>query len=463
MIEILDRWNVWGSFKLDLGLKRDITPNILDAVDIKQVIVLTGPRRTGKSTILYQVMQNLMDNGIRPKQILHVNFEDPSLSINLSVNILDQIYDEYRTFLNPKEKAYLFLDEIQRIEDWERWVRSRNETENIKIFITGSSAQLMSRELATLLTGRHLSFTILPLNFKEFLYFKGIEEPQNLYTYKAKPEIRHALMEYLSFGGYPGIALIDEDLSKNTWRESQKEKPGHDTEFSPSETMHNKDLLKKKILLEYFDDILFKDVALRHQVRDLILLRNLAIHLLTNTSGFINYSRLGNKLLASPDVMQDYCAYLREAYLIDLMPTFSLSIGERTRNDQKVHAVDIGIRNVLSISTSVDFGKNVETVVHNNLKTDLLDNVYYYKDNKCDIDLLVHRNNQITRLVQVMYQGLDDSKILERELQALQLGLKRFPDAKAELIVCNFPINWQAEDIPQNIKITPLWQFLLRA
>jgi len=430
VLDVLLRWNIWGGAKLDPGLKRDITPNVLDAISIDQTVVLTGPRRTGKSTILYQVIDFLIKDGLEPKSILHVNFEDPGLALDLSVALLDQIYDDYRANIYPNGKAYLFFDEIQRVLDWERWIRSRSETEDVKIFITGSSAQLMSRELATLLTGRHLSFTILPLNFREYLFFRNIEGPTNFYSYKADPIISNALIDYLTYGGYPGIALIDSSL-------------------------------KKQLLLQYFDDLLFKDVALRHQIRDLTLLRNLAIHLLTNTAGFMNYTKLGNKLSASADVMQDYCMYLREAYLIDLMRLFSLKVTERIKNDQKIHAIDIGLRNALSISTSEDFGKNIETVVHNNLRTDSLDNIYYYKDNKCDIDLLVHRNNQVTRLVQVMYQGLDDAGTLEREINALQLGLKRFAGAAAELVVCNFPSNWQKESIPQNIKITPLWKFLL--
>lgn len=462
LLDILSRWNVWGGFKLDVGLARDITPAVLNTLNSEQVVVLTGPRRTGKSTVLYQVMGFLIDNKLDPNSILHVNFEDPGLALDMSINLLDKVYDEYRNNVYPDGKAYLFLDEIQRIPNWEHWVRSRNETEDIKIFITGSSAQLMSRELSTLLTGRHLSFTVLPLNFKEYLYFRAIDEPFSPYSYTAPHVINNALNDYIIYGGYPSIALLDSEPRSNIQNtmKTGTEHPRIRILKTGMYREHN-DALKKKMLLEYFDDLLFKDVALRHQIRDLTLLRNLAIHLLTNTAGFMNYSKLGNKLSASSDVMQDYCNYLHEAYLIDLMQIFSLKITERSRNDQKIHAVDIGIRNAISISNSADFGKNIETVVHNNLKSDELDNIYYYKDNKCDIDLLVHRNNKVTRLVQVMYQGLDDPEIMKREIHSLLLGLERFPEASAELIVCNFPVTWDRTSIPQEIKITPLWKFLL--
>ncbi len=220
-----------------------------------------------KSTILYQVIDHLENNGVDPKAILHMNFEDPSLSLNLKVTLLDELYDEYRAKVYPKGKAYIFFDEIQRVEEWERWVRTRNETEDIKIFVTGSSAQLMSREFATLLTGRHLSFSVLPLNFAEFLRFNNTSIPDKVYSYKAPAEISYALTRYITWGGYPRIALLN--------------------------TQNDQDTIKRRLLLEYFDDTLFKDVALRHKIRDLTLLRNLAIHLLGQSACLITYKQIG--------------------------------------------------------------------------------------------------------------------------------------------------------------------------
>jgi predicted AAA+ superfamily ATPase len=167
IIDILHKWNRWGNNPLESGILRHRTAQITPYMHTKEIIVLVGPRRAGKSTILYQVMDVLEKQNIPQSAMLHLNFEEPKLIPFLNLEGLDTIYDAYREHIFPEGKAYLFLDEIQNIPEWERWVRARIQTEDIKVFITGSSAKLMSREIATVLTGRHLSFEIMPLDFAE--------------------------------------------------------------------------------------------------------------------------------------------------------------------------------------------------------------------------------------------------------------------------------------------------------
>ena len=164
MSELLDslmRWNLWGTWELQSGYKRAIVDEICQYMDTEESIALIGSRRAGKSTILYQIIARLLQKGIDPKAILHINFEEPGFSPYLNPKLLDQLYDLYRSKIYPKGKAYIFLDEIQNVPEWERWVRARNDTENIKIFITGSSSALLSGELATVLTGRNFRFDII--------------------------------------------------------------------------------------------------------------------------------------------------------------------------------------------------------------------------------------------------------------------------------------------------------------
>ncbi len=140
---------------------------------MEEILALIGPRQAGKSTVLYQLMGQLLADGVTPAPILHINFEELELSPYLKLELLDKIYDLYRARIHPKGKAYIFLDEIQNVPQWERWVRARNDTENVKIFITGSSSALMSQELAAVLTGRNLTFRICPLSFREVLEIKN--------------------------------------------------------------------------------------------------------------------------------------------------------------------------------------------------------------------------------------------------------------------------------------------------
>src|SRR3972149_7349548 len=153
ILQALLRWNRWGSAILDSKIIRDMTKNLVSYLETPEVLVLIGPRRAGKTTILFQLMDNLEKNGVSKDAMLHVNFEEPALGSQLNIDLLENIYHTYRTNIYPQGKAYLFFDEIQNIVNWERWVRSRSETEEVKIVVTGSSAHLMSRELGTLLTG----------------------------------------------------------------------------------------------------------------------------------------------------------------------------------------------------------------------------------------------------------------------------------------------------------------------
>ena len=427
--DTLHRWNVWGTWELRPGYARTITPEIIDYLDVPEIIALIGPRRSGKSTVLYQIMQHLLESGIEPKALLHVNFEEPELTPILKLKLLDEIYETYRSHVYPQGKVYLFFDEIQNIPEWERWVRSRHNTDEIKVFVTGSSAMLMSRELATLLTGRHLTFTIYPLSFSEVLQFCEIEEPQEPFANKAKPEIQHVLLQYMKWGGFPRVVLA-----------------------------HN-DNQRERLLKEYFNDILFKDVILRHQIRDAQTLQNIAIYLLKHTSSLIAAKRLANIFQVSHDLAQSYATYLQEAFLFDFVSFYSLKAAETTRNAKKVHALDLGMRRVVSLTHIEDYGCMIESMVYHTLLRTKKDGIYYWHD-KSEIDFLTRQGITITKLIQVAYKGLDDNNTLTREVSSLVKATEKFPEAKKYLIAWEVPDTFPFE-IPSDIQIVPLWQFLL--
>ena len=142
MLNLISQWNRWGATTLPSGQKRDILSEISGFLDTPEIIVLVGLRRAGKTTVLYQLMDQLEQQGIPQEAMLHMNFEEPAIAPNLNLETLDQIYQTYREQVYPSGKAYLLFDEIQNVPQWERWVRTRNEREDIKIFITASSANL---------------------------------------------------------------------------------------------------------------------------------------------------------------------------------------------------------------------------------------------------------------------------------------------------------------------------------
>lgn len=426
MLDVLYKWNRWGSNPLDSGILREGTAQILPYVHTKELIVLIGSRRSGKSTILFQIMDALAKEKIPEQAMLHLNFEEPKLIPFLTLKGLDDIYDTYREHIFPLGKAYLFLDEIQNIPGWERWVRARSETENVKFFITGSSAKLMSREIATLLTGRHLSFEITPLSFREFLKFKQIMLPKSRLPISAPPSIRQALNDFQFWGGFPAVTLAATNEHK------------------------------QNILTEYFDDILYKDIVLRHNIRDAVLLRNLAVHLLTQTGKLLSFQRIANTFQISSDSATSYCRHLQESFMIELLPFFSLKASIRQRHPQKIQATDLGLRNAVSLAHSADEGRLIESIVYHSLRRRFAENVFYWSGNN-EIDFIVREGNTITQIWQVVVEKLEDPEVLKRELQAIEEAKKLFP--KAEAFIVSKILPEQRLSIPY--KIIPLWLFLL--
>lgn len=425
MLETMMRWNRWGSATLSAGIEREITSKLEPFLDSPEVVALIGPRRAGKTTVLFQTMDLLEKQGVPKEAMLHINLEEPALSPQLSTALLDKIFDTFREEIYPVGKAYLFLDEIQNVPEWERWVRARNDIENIKLFITGSSSQLMSRELGTLLTGRHVSFQVFPLSFIEFLRFRSIEIPQKLYKTTVSPELRNAFNSYLRWGGFPEVVLAESDERKEV------------------------------LLKQYFDDILFKDVAMRHNIRDIFALRDLAVYLLTHSGSLVSFQRLSKIFEVSLDLARSYCKYLEEAFLVGFVPFYSRKAAERQRNPHKVYAVDLGLRNAVSLSSSEDNGHLLETAVYHALQQTKNDGIFYWKKTG-EVDFAIKKANTIYDLIQVVAKITPDSQTLDREVRALAEAKEKFPQAKKSLILGEIP--------PQEIALvtmTPIWQFLL--
>ncbi len=424
LLRILSRWNRWGEARLDSGQPREIVEKLGPFLDTPEIVALVGPRRAGKTTVLFQIMDLLEASGVVRKALLHVNLEEPALGPELSTELLERLYTVYRTEVFPEGQAWLFLDEIQRLPGWERWVRARNETDDVRIFVTGSSSALMAPELATVLTGRHVTFRVMPLSFREFLRFRGIALPRGVAG--DPPRMRNAVGAYLRWGGFPEVVLTE-----------SKER-------------------KKLLLQQYFDDILFKDVALRHRVRDLPTLRNLAIYLLDQTASLISFQRLARIFEISLEAARAYCGYLEEAFLVRFVPFYTLKTAERLRRPRKVHAVDPGLRNAVSLTGSPDRGHLMETVAHNALASEQQDGLYYWKG-EGEVNLVVRRGLAVKRLVQVTYEGLAEPAVRQRETRSLAEAARRFPEAETLLVTHTLPPDGAGEiEVP----VVPFWRFL---
>ncbi|MEK9165941.1 MAG: ATP-binding protein, partial [Patescibacteria group bacterium] len=250
ILAVLNDWNFW-QHSLPVGIRRDdYLTKAKSFLRERQILIIAGARRSGKSFIMRQVIKELTHSGVPAQETLMINFEDPRLP-KLGLDTLQDIYEIYLEALNPKASPYLFLDEIQEVEGWEKWVRTIHELGKAHLIISGSNAKLLSQELATLLTGRHLDVEVSPLSFKEFLSFKQFTVKNKLDLIGKQIEIKRLFSEYFKYGGFPEVVL-----SNN----------------------------KEEVLLRYFDDILNKDLIKRYRIRKIAALKSLTKFYLSNIS-----------------------------------------------------------------------------------------------------------------------------------------------------------------------------------
>ena len=210
IIEVLEEWNYWTKDIPDFILREDYKKKIGSYEKSGEIIVLTGVRRSGKSTLLKQEISRLIEKYDK-KQILYINLEDPRFSPFLSTDLLDSIFQAYKEKINPNKEIFLFLDEIQNIPNWEKWVRTKHELNQATIYLTGSSSKLLGKEFGTVLAGRYFQVNVFPLSFKEFLFFNGIKIRSSLDFLNKKTKIKHLLDLYLEYGGFPKIHFLSEN------------------------------------------------------------------------------------------------------------------------------------------------------------------------------------------------------------------------------------------------------------
>jgi uncharacterized protein len=394
----------------------------------KKIISLVGVRRCGKTSLLLNLI-NTLRKTIDSKNILYINFEDDRL-FPLELKNLDLILQAYYELYPEKqdEKIYLFLDEVQVVEHWELYVRRIYDTQNIQLFITGSSSKLLSTEMATSLRGRTLTYEIFPFSFKEYLSYQQIEV--NLYSSKSLSYIQNALQSYLDFGGF-------------------------------AETISEDNEIKRRILSDYLNLIMFKDVVDRYNVKNRSLLKHLLKYCFTNMSTLVSFTKLFNEYKSqgykiSKDTLFDYFSYLDDAYALFSVPIFRNSIKEEQRHPKKIYAVDNGFKKIFDFSLSKDMSKLYENIVFLHLRRKTKE-IYYFKE-KQEVDFYVKIDAKQS-LINVSYQ-LSNQETKQREINGLVEAMNYFNLDEAILI--NEDQNDEIRVNNKVIKCIPLYQWLLQ-
>jgi len=380
----------------DAGLKRDALATLPDMSAF--ALIVSGIRRCGKSTLLFQLLNQKYPDA------LYVNFEDPRL-YEFSPADFSRLDESIRA----SGSRVLFFDEIQIIPEWERYVRQKLD-EDYKLVITGSNASLLSRELGTRLTGRHITKELFPFSYHEFCSFKELSYNKT------------SLLNYLATGGFPEYV-----------------KQG-----------------VPEILSQLFEDILIRDIAVRYGVRDIKTLQRLAFYLLSNVGKLITGNRL--KILfeiGSTSTVMEYLSHLEYSYLLHFVPKFSYSLRKQIANPRKVYAIDTGLINVNSGSFSDDNGRKFENLIYLHLRQKYREIYYYAEKNECDFVIIT--NNVLKEAVQVCFELNPDN--LDRELDGLIEALSFFGASEGIIVTLD-----QTDLIEKNGKIVhvmPAYQYLL--
>jgi predicted AAA+ superfamily ATPase len=397
---------------------------------VEKVISVYGVRRSGKSFLLRQVAKELSEK-IGKNNVLYVNFEEVRLGSN-DIKMLVEIYDAYREFIRPDKKPLLILDEVQEIKEWERFVRSLHEKNEARLIVSGSSAKLMSEDLATLLSGRDIPIEVFPLSFREFLEFKGVEASSEKDIIIRKFEIIQRLREYFEFGGFPEVVLEDEEEKK------------------------------KAILRRYFETILVKDVERKFRVREKEKLEFLANFYITNVSSPITYTSVSKILNMPKKTVERFSSYLAASRALFFISRFSPTLKEQEKAARKVYSIDTGMSNAVGFRIFENYGKTMENIVAVELlrrfSTSPTVKIYYLKVNEKEVDFVIKEGMQIKQLIQVNYVSSKD-EISKREVDAL---LKASEELKCnDLIIVTWDVEEQIEINGKIMKLVPLWKWLL--
>lgn len=397
----------------ELGITREKLGQIQRYRKSSHAIVISGLRRVGKSTLLAQIAHKFYTTG----SYYYVNFEDErflkfsAVEFNLLYETLLELFGERKTFL---------LDEIQNISGWEHFVR-RMIDQGFKFYITGSNAALLSQELGTKLTGRYIPVELFPFSFTEFLAFKKQKIPNlNRLTTTQKIGLKRQLNKYMNLGGIPDALKYPEIGLHKT----------------------------------LYDDVIYRDVAVRYQIEETKALKELTFYLLSNTSSLVSFNKLKELLkLGSVNTVKNYIDYLQTSWLVFAINKYAYSIKKQQIANKKIYIIDTGLVKSVAFSFSENKGKLLENLVFLAIRRKYQEIYYYTTENNLEVDFYLPKQKI---LIQVC-QSLADEDTKKREFEALK-------EAMLELsISSSIILTEDEEDIETgtSIKIIPIYRWLL--
>lgn len=356
--------------------------------DSEMVKVITGIRRCGKSTIMRQIISEIRELGIAEENIIYINFEDYKYR---KISNADALYDYVEEKIKTTDKYYLFFDEIQNVDEFELVINSFRSTHDASIFITGSNSKLLSGELATHLSGRTLSFRVMPFSFKEFCVYKHEEN-----CVKSKDEL---LQEYMIWGGFPLVCKEEDENSKAV------------------------------VLSNIYDSVVLKDIVMRNKVASPVALEKVLEYVVANSSTTISGNAIAatlsdEKQTVSAPTIYDYLKYISDACICDKVSRYDIRGKKVLAYEEKTYVCDLGFFHIKKNRVKDEYNYIVETICYNELISRGYQ-VYIGKTYKSEVDFIATRGDEKI-YIQAAYL-LSDEKVIEREFGAYDSIKDNYP------------------------------------
>ncbi|MBN2008257.1 ATP-binding protein [candidate division KSB1 bacterium] len=393
-------------------IEREKFQHLINWHQNQEIIIISGMRRCGKSTLLHQMKQQF--DGY------FLNFDDERL-ISCTVDDFQQMDEIFHELFGTKNTYY--FDEIQNVHGWERFVRRLHDSRK-KIYIAGSNARLLSRELGTHLTGRYLQSTLFPFSLNEYIRLKKISlQDEDFFTTQGRAKLKNSFNSYLVSGGIP------EYLKSN----------------------------KKEYIRSLFESILYRDVLVRYNISNEKNIKEAMLFALSNIGNQISFNKLKNTLgIKSSTTVKDYFSYFENSYLIFLLSKFSYSSKENIYANKKLYLIDNGFSTNLGFRHNDDNGRFLENLVLVELKRQEKDIFYFQEKQECDF--VIKTGLKVEQAIQVCYEITDENR--SREVNGLLEALQAFDISNGIILTYD-----QMDELSINnktISIKPAWHWLLR-
>lgn len=424
----------WKDRKLPHVIRRDVSLDTSLSESVHNAMVITGFRRVGKTYMLYEAIEKLLKTQTR-SEVVYINFEDERI-IAPSTDFLTDLIPEIQAVYG-KKPTYLFLDELQLIPNWSKWVRRILDVETLQLFITGSSSKMSSSELPTELRGRAWEVKANPLTFREFLRFKNalVDFTKVAYVKDEIARFRFLFDEYLTFGALPAVVLTSQEK-------------------------------KQELLQSYFQTVVQRDITERYKIANDIALKTL-LKLLLNSS-YITISKLHNTLKSmnipvGKSTIDNYLSYIETSYFVTELYMYNPSIVNQLQYLRKVYCVDTGFLTALSTKFSKNMGRLFENLVFHKLAREN-ETMYYYKDDKGnEVDFAILNEGKTAALYQVCFD-LTDEETQSREVKSLIKAGVALQCQNLNLVTLEKPASpagrVDASKLPQEINLISASEFL---